>query len=146
MGGCHFPDDLPWSNKCQYTVFIGTLESSTDEVKSSVFTTGGSFFHACLASSESGNIDNAGPFIGSPHLVAHSRSTKLAFVTDWRTLAQELPFPALDLVNKVSFIELSSIIPDCLNTSAIHGAIYPAGALNHGLNDLPTTLLICSQA
>ena len=112
MGGCHFPDDLLWSNRCQYTVFIGTLESSTDEIKSSVVNTGGSFFHACLANNDNGNIDNAGPFIGRPHLVAHSRSTKLASATECRTLAHELPFPDLDLVNKVSFIELSSIIPD----------------------------------
>ena len=146
MGGCHFPDDLLWSNRCQYTVFIGTFESSTDKIKLSVANTEGSFFHACLASNDSGNNDNAGPFIGRPHLVAHSRSTKLASATERRTLAQELPLPALDLVNKVSFIELSSIIPDCFNTPAIHGAIYPAGALNHGRNDSPTTLLISPQA
>lgn len=121
-GGFQVPLLRPWSKICQYTVATA----------SSGITAGPSFFQADFAISESGKIDKAGPHVGNPNFVNQGIETKPESLRAFFTAFQSFHGPAFFLVNHEGLTEESNSNPALAITGAIQGAIYPAGALNHG--------------
>ena len=85
----------------------------------------------CKAGPQTGIFTPKFLFISYPLLVIP------AVLTAIFTAAQEFRGPVFLLVNQDSFTEESTKYPWSAKTSAIQGAIYPAGARNHGRQYFP---------
>ena len=95
------------------------------------------FLHARLARIESGKSVNAGPFTGNEKDVIQGRETMLFCSSALSTSFHEFPLPAFRFTSHEGLTDESRTYPSWARTSAIHGAIYPAGARNQYRKVMP---------